>query len=504
MISTKKKSLVLLFIVARFIPLIAQNQGLSNQWLMGYSNWAGLPFGNTNINFYTGNANIALNNIPMDFNNTHANISDTAGNLLFYTNGYYIADASNDTMMNGSGINPCSYTSSHSDGLLIPQACLIIPVPNTNHLFYLFHMTADGYPTNLFTYNFYVTTIDMNLNSGMGGVVFKNQLLLNDSINSGKITACRHANGRDWWVLCHRVNTDVYFKFLVTPDSIMGPYLQSIGSIRHGDVGQAKFSPDGTKFAYYYNWINNDGLDIFDFDRCNGMFFNPVHVNISPSPGFNLGCEFSSNSKLLYVFNIDSSFQYDLKSTNIGSSQKTVAVWDSFYSPTPPFATAFSQALLAPDGKIYVTTGNGTSHMHVINHPNSIGILCDFVQHGVLLPAFYYNTLPNHPNYFLGREIGSLCDTITNWFALAEHPPNKEQIKVLSNPNNGYFSLWFNVHEKQGLLQVYDVNGNLVFKDEVAQWSQYKQVDITKHSTGIYFCKMSWGESVGSVKVLKE
>ncbi|MEZ5068919.1 MAG: hypothetical protein R2847_10725 [Bacteroidia bacterium] len=32
---------------------------------------------------------------------------------------------------------------------------------------------------------------------------------------------------------------------------------------------------------------------------------------------------------------------------------------------------------LAPDGKIYVSTGNGTMHIHVINNPDSAGTACD-------------------------------------------------------------------------------------------------------------------------------
>ncbi|MCB0849322.1 MAG: hypothetical protein KDC20_06170, partial [Bacteroidetes bacterium] len=57
------------------------------------------------------------------------NISDVSGNMLFYTNGYYIADATNDTMQNGSGLNPGAYANAFSDGFMIPQGALIIPKP---------------------------------------------------------------------------------------------------------------------------------------------------------------------------------------------------------------------------------------------------------------------------------------------------------------------------------------------------------------------------------------
>ncbi|QLH45495.1 MAG: hypothetical protein HWD58_07720 [Bacteroidota bacterium] len=36
--------------------------------------------------------------------------------------------------------------------------------------------------------------------------------------------ACRHANGRDWWLLKQgQYDTNQVIRFLVTPDSIAGP-----------------------------------------------------------------------------------------------------------------------------------------------------------------------------------------------------------------------------------------------------------------------------------------
>lgn len=388
-----------------------QGQGINNWWLMGYESYSGIPFGITKFDFFGGSPAITFDRLEMEFMNTHANISDAQGNLLFYTNGYCIADATNDTMQNESGINPGYNASVFSDGFTIPQACLIIPLPGSNNIYYLFHNNFDGYPSKPFAYYFYVTMIDMNMNNGLGAVTFKNSILLSDSINSGKITACKHGNGRDWWVVCHRVYSDVYHKFLVTPSGISVPFSQSIGHIRQPDVGQAKFSPDGSKVAYYYNW-NGDGLDVFDFDRCTGNFSNPVHISFPTSPGFNLGVEFSPDSKKLYVMDLLEAYQFDLTDSNDVSTQQTIAVWDSFYSPQPPLSTLFAQAQLGPDGKIYITTGNSTFHMHVINNPDSLGLACDFTQHSIQVTAFYYNTVPNHPNYFLAAYSGSVCDTL--------------------------------------------------------------------------------------------
>ena len=496
----KNQTLSCMFLILAGISLNAPGQGINNIWLMGYSSSAGLPFGNTRIDFSSGVPNITYDSINMNFSITHANISDSAGNLLFYTNGYYIADANDDTMQNGAGINPSVYTSqSAMDGLTIPQSALIIPVPWSNHLYYLFHNTADGYPNNEYAYYFYVSIIDINLNNGLGAVTSKNVILLSDSMNIGKITACKHANGRDWWVVCHRVNTDTFLKFLVTPYGIYGPYQQNIGAVRPQDVGQAKFSPDGTRYAYLFY---NTGLDIFEFDRCTGIFFNPTHISTPSDNGWNTGMEFSPNSDVLYMMNLYETYQYDLTNANIPSTQIVVAEWDSFYSPTPPFSTLFSQSQLAPDGKIYITTGNSTFFMHVINNPDSLGLGCDLVQHSIPIPAFYFSTVPNHPNYFLGKIAGGPCDTVQ--FNPGLNEINEAKPNIFPNPTSGKFTLWFKVHDKEGLVELFDTQGKCIRNEFVSSWSQYKKMDISQEPAGIYFCRIRWGMQEGKIKIIKE
>ena len=102
----------------------------------------------------------------------------------------------------------------------------------------------------------------------------------------------------------------------------------------------------------------------------------------------------------------------------------------------------------------------------------------------------------------MGTDTTSACDTVH--VGIADHQPNNENIKVFSNPNDGKFTVWFNVHERLGLVQVYDVNGNLILQEQVSQWTQYKHLDISKQPTGIYFVKMSWQDKTASIKVIKE
>jgi hypothetical protein len=509
----KQKIILILLSVAAAYSSIGQ--GLNNNWLMGYSSFGGFPFGNTRFDFTGGSLNMSFDSLEMQFKQTHTNISDTQGNLLFYTNGYYIADASNDTMQNGSGINPGAYANSKSDGFLIPQAALIIPQPGSSNLYYMFHNTADAYPVipnSSVSYHFYLTTIDMSLNNGLGAVVSKNQILLTDSMNVGKITACKHANGRDWWVFCHRVNSNKFYRFLVTTNNlILGPYSQNIGAVRPDDAGQAWFSPDGKRFAYFYL---NGGLDIFDFNRCTGVLSNPVHVQINYNNGYNVGLAFSPNSNVLYVSNVYNVYQLDLTAADIAASFLPVAAYDSFVSTCSscvPFQTLFALAGLAPDGKIYISTGNGTLYWHTIDNPDVVGMGCNVNQHSVQLPALYFNTVPNHPNYFLECDstLGCLCASTTN---LTPYPSPKERgVTAMPNPNDGNFMLQFDVMSISGVLEIYDVMGKLVYKDYVSAWSQFKKVNLTPAlskgegvSGGIYNCILKRGSEIENVKVIIE
>ena len=482
---------------------ICAQQGINNNWLMGYSSWGGVPFGQTHIDFYSGIPVLSYDSLEMDFRHTHGNISDVSGNMLFYTNGYYIADATNDTMQNGSGLNPGAYANAFSVGFMIPQGALIIPKPLSSSVYYMFHSSVDDYPGGIGSraYQLYLTTIDMTLNAGLGAVTTKNVQVIIDTLNCGKIAATRHANGRDWWVMVHRVNSNKFYKLLITPTAILGPYSQNIGITRQWDAGQAWFSPDGKKYAYYYV---NGGLEIFDFDRCTGMLSNAVHVNIPFENGYNVGMAISPGSNALYVSNVFHVYQFDLTASNIPASQLTVATYDSFMSVFPGFpsgfATLFGLSALAPDGKIYITTGNGTMHMHTIDNPDVIGLGCNVNQHSVQLQSVYFNTLPNHPNYFLG------CDTscTTCLVGVTENENENRHIRAMPNPTTGNFTLQFNVQSVSGELEIYDVMGNMVWREYIAPWSQYKRIDISKLANGIYLCKILRGDNVETLKIIKE
>ena len=147
-------------------------------------------------------------------------------------------------MLNGSGLNPSTYTSNHLDGLTLGQANVIIPLPNSDSIYYLFHHTIDSFGISKYLY---LSVIDMSMNNGLGELAIKNQIVVSDLMNYGKINAIKHGNGRDWWIVLHKINTNTFIKLLITPNGISNITTQNIGIVRPPDGGWAVFSKDGSK-----------------------------------------------------------------------------------------------------------------------------------------------------------------------------------------------------------------------------------------------------------------
>lgn len=482
------------------ISLLLSAQGLNDLWVGGFGEEWGQPWGGIDLDFTSWTLSVTTMDRDVDYFRTTANMTDAIGSLLLATNGVVVANALSDTMPNGDGLNPSPYVDLYPQGSHIPQGALVLPKPGTSGIFYLFHSTVDNLAT-FDTEHLYLTTVDMSLDGGMGAVVSKNVALITDQLNIGKITAVRHANGRDWWVFCHQKGTTVYYRLLVTPEGVLGPEQQAIGVPRLDGSGQVCFSPDGSKFAHYWGQSGED-LDIFDFDRCTGLFSNPVNVVIEDEDNMG-GVAFSPNGRYLYVSSTLDVYQFDTEAADIAGSMVHIAEWDGFHSPSPPFATLFDIAQLAPDGKIYISTGNGTLHLHVIHNPDEPGLACNMEQHGIELPRYFMNSLPNHPNYHLGPVVGSVCDSLDLGTGMAAQQVLLG-VQAYPNPSNGAFTVSYAAQPEAGELEVRDLSGRVVYQSRLAAWSQVHTVVLRGIATGMYQCRVSWGAQRAAVRVMIE
>ena len=294
-----KNLLLILTLILFNISLFAQFH--DNIWLMGYDSDAVNPiYGGTTLNFSESPPLVVKHDRDMNFRLTSASYADSVGNLLFYTNGIYIANKLHELMENGDSLNPGPIANMQaSDGYGVYQSEFFLQLPDNPNLFYLFHMKFDWHDVFVTAVTtLYITQIDLTLNDSLGAVTIKNEEILTDG-RFGTITAVKHANGRDWWILTCEQTDNKYFKFLFTPEGLsdveefeLQPEFPEIFS-----NGPLVFSPDGTKFARYEV---NHGAYVYDFDRCTGTFSNPQFVGL-PETTLGGGAAISPNSRFLYV-----------------------------------------------------------------------------------------------------------------------------------------------------------------------------------------------------------
>ena len=132
------KSIAFLFFIV--LPNALFAQAFDAVWPMGtneFSNTGG--YGNAIVRFKDDSVFVEKADLRMNFESTVSAISDSLGNLLFYTNGCYIATASTDTMPNGEGLNPGAIHEwvCPENGYISHRGAMILPMPGSNHLFYI-------------------------------------------------------------------------------------------------------------------------------------------------------------------------------------------------------------------------------------------------------------------------------------------------------------------------------------------------------------------------------
>jgi hypothetical protein len=477
------KYVTFIFIFCFVFFFKSHSQGVVNNYQFGYyTSERGL------LDFPNNTPNVNLDsNILIKMHYTYTNISDTSGNLLFYTNGVVIIDRMHDTMPNGKGLNPCQYTTqAQYDGLSISQGDLVLPDPGNINQYFLIHQSIGNYPNDYTNDKIYYSIINILLNNGRGNIIQKNSIFFQDTLWAIGITACKHANGRDWWVIANKAYQPVYFVFLLTPNGISHNSTQTIGT--RWDIGQTAFSNNGENFGVREGGTN---FQIFDFDRCTGIFSN-ARIILTNDSNWGIGFCFSPNSKLAYGASAHYLYQVNLDSVNLLNSLDTIAKWDSTYDPVfgPPLEAGFEFMQIGPDGKIYMTTTGATHYMHCIDYPDSVGIDCSMQQHALTLPTYNGNSMPNFVNYFLGPVVGSICDSLG--LGIPENALHNFKFIIEPNPDTDktLHCKYMLPQNKPGILEVMDLEGRIILKEPLPEWSieQHIKLNIT---AGVYAVRIT-------------
>jgi len=503
------------------IPFFLNGQAKYDyNWILGY------PSDVDTIKIYNGTL-FDFNKQPVSIQyfdlkiemNPNTAISDEKGSLLFYSNGCQVANKYHDIMENGDEINEggltyelnCLSDPDYFAGYRhTGQGMITLPYPGSSKKYAIFHLHKPG--NDIKGKNLLVTTVDMNKQGGLGEVVSKNLPIHFDTFTC-MLTAIRHGNGRDWWIMLPKFDKGRYFSFLFSPKGISPPLVQDSGIRMQNPYFwvQAAFSPDGTHYA---NIDPGDlpfkpTIQLFDFDRCTGLLSNARSFVFKKDTLISGGVAFSPGSRFLYAVTGTKLYQYDLNAVDIEASRTTIGVYDGFglddTDDKHVLPATFYQMMLAPNGKIYMSCGNGNRYLHIIHEPDKLGLACNFEQH-VRIPTFVAFTIPNFPHFRLFDVPGSICDSL----GINGPQPPRDTIKPLvctpdlqiyPNPAGAYTQMSLPDCVK-GVVYLYNVEGRLMYSLPIGPEPGLTRLETADLAPGIYYVRVLTEAGEGYTRVL--
>jgi gliding motility-associated-like protein len=373
----------------------------ADQWIFGEG---------SHLDFKNGNPISSSTTGILKMYNGMSSISDKDGNLLLFTDGkniwkgnYGFLDTINTEKRMEGGILKI-YTS--------PKTSIIVPAPGRNDTYYIF-------VANMFVQGFYTAGANYSIVEKINGswkVTERNHFLFKP--NSQKVTAVKHNNGKDYWVLLHGYGNSIggsFYVYLVEENGVSENVI-SIGSVHEGNTGTSpnnnggyiKASADGKKIAIV---IPDEGIiEVFNFNTENGSLIKDP-LQGSGTFIYPTGVEFSPDNSFLYVSTNPTSasksflYQFDLNQANYLSNPYIV-----FEEDNANFLQSGLQ--MGVDGKIYQgNTGIASSpheFLSVINNPNRKGSACNFneingvMNNGlILVNSMTLDGLPNFVSSYL-------------------------------------------------------------------------------------------------------
>ena len=438
------------------------------------------------------------------FGSGHSSICDSVtGKLLLLCNGMVLYDTLGNVIENGDSLVPPSIY--HRNAYPFepgPQASLILP-KGSNGEYYVFITTASDSmyatwflpnstrtPNDLLLYN----VVDMNANGGMGKVIKKNMpLITHAEMGRTNMQACRHANGVDWWLLKKSgYESNQITRFLVTKDSIYGPFLQYFSEPNFGladSRGQMAFSKDGKKYASVQGITGK--LFMADFDRCSGELSNSRVFNIpydsttfaqldnagikDSSTG---GVGFSPNGQYFYV-----SKQFNLYQFEYGLTDSALA-WYNVKRGSDTTLNAFEYydvLSLGADNRIYIgKVGGSFKQMSVIDYPDLKGAACGFCRKCFRVDNAIggLHGPPNVPDFNLGADVSMLpCAPLSN----VEFLNLNDELVVYPNPTSSKIVVRFQKSDMRK--ELYNSVGQMVLS------TKENEIDVSKLAKGMYYLR---------------
>ncbi len=443
------RQIFLSFLLLNSIQCFSQKE--ANIWYFGT---------NAGLSFQSGSPK-GLTNSKLSSSGGSASICTPDGKLLFYTNGYSIYDSTHTLMPNSKDERYITDVSNY-------QSALIVPLPDSAHIFYLFTtegISYKGFETNLLHYSI----INMRLNSGKGDVEQGKRRIPLLMFSGQRLTGTKHANGKDYWVISNKLHSfindsssrsDSIFAWQLTSSGLKSPVTTKTGykDIGRGE-GYLKISPDGKKIAYAT--YLTDSILFASFNDSTGLLSNIWIVNEDKN-AFVFSVEFSQLNNYLYVSQGKKRKIYQYKAqanSKLEFIQSKKLIDSSAINGRLPLQ-------LGSDGKIYVEEG-GNGYLHVIHAPDSLGVKCRFRKNAVYLSGkTSLMGLPNFVPIFLKKYVTAItlkssCAGDTSFFTIEDYNYPDSVNWDFGDPGSGAFNT---STKPQNISHIYSKSGTFTVK----------------------------------------
>jgi len=390
-------------------------QGEWNNWYFGLK--AGLNF--------QSNPPAVLLDAGLGSQGGMAVISDSLGQLLFYSNGYSIYNRNHTLMLNGGNLLVVSGAFLHT--------VYAAPFIEDKNLYYVFTIASNPF-TGVF--GLLYSVVDMRLDNGLGGVVAgqKNLPVPGGDIVKFAIFGTKHENKKDFWLLTQEyISTGVnrYLAFLVNKNGIHPPVISNSSVSVAEAPGNFLFAinQSGTKLIGQYG---AQILENCNFDASTGIV-TPLFTFSFPEPAaLQSTLCFSWSGNKLYVSQWANGYQtngYYLYQID-ASLTDSAAFAESLVQVSK--CNYFGVLALGKDAKIYLTQRNdeGSTHnndsISVIHNPELSGKFCNFEESAISLQGRQCRDgLPHFLQRYFAyiNHTGGLCQGMPVTFEPNTWPP---------------------------------------------------------------------------------
>lgn len=392
-----------------------------NIWLIGDKH--GIDWSNGTPNIISG--------LKADIYEGHTSYCRPDGSLAIYTEGHHV--------YNGQGTSirftAAEFVSNNSSTM-----SLILAKPGQDSLYYVFHMDAAlksfNDPEKLYYSVYNIKTESMVQRVG----------LLDTT--SEKITAIRHCNGKDWWVIGMKGTGDSFFAWLLSDSGLASTPVVSKSGFEHlmnslsypfyVNAGYLKPSHDGSLLTEITIGDLNqpDFLEVHSFDPATGKirFLTQLTVDLL-SVGL-YACEYSPDNQYLYV-TTNTLWQFELSVIDSAAMMNSLKIFD-FSSLN---LGDLGSPVLGPDGRMYMTSF-WKNYLHLIPEPNKAYPDCGFIpryinvgsQTGLAAPQYPSGLMWPYRAYMRGPY--AVCRSDTSHWYLTDPCPHEKIVWSLPDGGN--------------------------------------------------------------------